>query len=73
MRWQDDLTRDQEKRYTLKHRLSDLANVLHRPVEIAAKSRHGNESIHSRRSKLIAGPLGGLPDDRVRIVAADDG
>lgn len=32
-----------------------------------------NESVSDGRLKLIAGPLGGLPDSRIRIVITDDG
>jgi len=36
---QDSSMNDQEKRYNIEHRLNDLTNVLHRPVETAVISR----------------------------------
>jgi len=38
MQSRDDSMNDRGKRYTSKHLPNDLANVLHRPVESAAKS-----------------------------------
>ncbi len=35
---QDNLTNDREKRYTSKHQLNDLANVLRRSVETEPKA-----------------------------------
>jgi len=38
MLWQEDSTKDQEKRYNLEHQQNVLLNVLHRPVDITANS-----------------------------------
>jgi len=40
MRWQDNLTNDQEKRYNSIHQQRNLLNVLRRSIEIATHSRH---------------------------------
>ena len=40
MLWQDNLTRDPEKRYNSTRRQKSLMNVLHPPVEIATQSGH---------------------------------
>jgi hypothetical protein len=38
MLWQEDSTKDQEKRYNLEHQQNVLLNVLHRPLDIATQS-----------------------------------